>query len=280
MNRISRLFVFSAMLFGLIASAHGGELKVTTYTAPDSGFSVNSHLIAGDRDAVLVDAQFLLGEAANAVEFVRASGKNLKYIVVTHGHPDHFFGLQVLRDAFPNARIIATADVIADIAAYAPKAIAAWKPVFKDQVPDDFITPAPANTTSLFIEGKEIQLIAAGEAEAAHTTVLWIPGSRALLAGDLVFGNVHLWLAENRPQQWLSVLDRLEALKPVAVYPGHGAAGGTELIVANRKYIRDFIAATAAPATREQAIAALKTAHSDYGLPVIVDYSVGGRLAK
>ena len=54
--------------------------------------------------------------------------------------------------------------------------------------------------------------------------------------------------------------------------------GGPEVLIADREYIQAFMAATAAPATKEQAMAALKAAYPDFALPVIVDYSVAGRL--
>jgi glyoxylase-like metal-dependent hydrolase (beta-lactamase superfamily II) len=276
---LATLFV---VMFALLAGVPAGaaELSVQTYTAGPGGFRVNSHLIAGERDAILVDAQFLLGEAARAVEMVRQSGKNLKYIVVTHGHPDHFLGLQVFRDAFPDAKIIAAADVIPDIQSYGPIAIERWKPVFKDAIPDSFITPEPANTTSLFLDGQEIQLIRTNEGESAHATVLWIPGIRALIAGDLVYNNVHLWLRENRPDAWLAILDRLEKLNPQTIYPGHGPAGGPELLAANRQYIRDFVAVTAKAVSKQEATDTLKAQYAAYELPVIVDFSVGGRMGE
>ena len=256
------------------------ELSVRTHTAAPAGFSVNSHLIQGERDAILVDAQFTLSEAERVVKLVQDSGKRLKYIVVTHGHPDHFFGLEVLQRAFPDARVVATEAVIADIQDYGPKAIARWKPVFKEQIPDSFIVPTPVHSTSLFLEGNEIQLLTMDGGESAHATVLWIPSTQALLTGDLAYSNVHLWLRENRPQGWLAILDRFERLQPRAVYPGHGAPGGSELISANREYIEAFVAATAAPASKEQAIAALKSRYADYALPVVVEFSVGGRLEQ
>lgn len=277
MNRSA--FLAGALLaLGLAAPVRAAGLTVTTYTASDAGFAVTSHLIAGERDAILVDAQFLLGEAEEVVEIVRNSGKNLKYIFVTHGHPDHFFGLQVLQDAFPDARVLAPASVIPDIQAYGPRAIEMWKPVFKEQIPDKFITPEPAHTTSLFVEGQEIQLISADGAESAHAVVLWIPSIRALITGDLAYNNVHPWLRENRPDGWLAVLDHLEKLNPATIHPGHGPVGGPEILAANREYIRAFVAATAAPAYKAEAIEKLKSQYPDYALPVIIEFSVNGRM--
>lgn len=279
---IRLLLALACALLTLPASNHvfGGELIIQTHTAAPAGFSVNSHLIQGERDAILVDAQFTLSEAAKVVEMVRGSGKQLKYIVVTHGHPDHFFGLGVLQQAFPDARIVATKPVIADIQDYGPRAIARWKPIFKEEIPDAFVTPTPLDATALSIDGKEIRLLPMDGAESAHATVLWIPSTKALLTGDLTYNNVHLWLRENRPEGWLGILDQFAQLHPASVYPGHGPAGGSALIDTNRAYIQAFVAATAPPATKETAAANLKAVFPDYALPVIVDFSVAGRLGE
>ena len=279
---MSKLRFALAGAVALLAAARAGaaDLAVTTYSASPAGFAVNSHLIEGEREAILVDAQFTLSEAAKAVEHVQRSGKRLKLILVTHGHPDHFFGLGLFQRAFPGVRIVATPEVIADIEDYGPKAIARWKPVFKDEIPDSFVVPEPITTTRLELEGKEIRLIAADHGESAHATVVWVPGTGALITGDLAYAKVHLWLAENRPQGWRGILDRLERLQPVTVYPGHGAPGSAALLAENRDYIDAFLAATAPPATKEQAIADLKAKYADYALPVILDFSVPARVAN
>ena len=278
MTEIRFLFAAFLLAVSLIQPAAAAELTVTTHSASAAGFMGNSHLIAGERDAILVDAQFIRSEAAKAIQMVRESGKNLKYILVTHGHPDHFFWLEDFHKAFPEARIVAAGNVIPDIESYGPKAIAMWKPVFKEEIPDSFVTPKPVNSTSLFLDGQELQLLSFKDGESAHATAVWIPGSRALITGDLAYNRVHLWLRENRPENWLAILDRLEKLNPETIYPGHGPVGGLEVLAADREYIQTFIAATAAPATREEAMASLKAAYPDYALPVIVDYSVAGRI--
>src|SRR5580704_11404042 len=70
-------------------------------------------LIYGERDAVLVDTFMTVEQCNGLADAVVASGKSLKTIYVTHGHPDHFFGLKVLQDRFPNMQVLATPQVVA-----------------------------------------------------------------------------------------------------------------------------------------------------------------------
>src|ERR1700758_5837973 len=69
-------------------------------------------LIYGERDAVLVDTFLSEQHSRELVDWVVTSGKNLTTIYVTHAHGDHFFGLKLLLDRFPNAKAIATASVV------------------------------------------------------------------------------------------------------------------------------------------------------------------------
>ena len=74
--------------------------------------AIASTLIYGKRDAVLVDAFMTVKQADTLVDWVAASGKNLTTIYITHGHGDHWFGIGALLERFPNARAVATADVV------------------------------------------------------------------------------------------------------------------------------------------------------------------------
>jgi glyoxylase-like metal-dependent hydrolase (beta-lactamase superfamily II) len=65
-------------------------------------------LVSGEREAILVDAQFGQREAQQVVEKIRASGKTLTTIYISHGDPDYYFGLETLH-AYPEARIVAAA---------------------------------------------------------------------------------------------------------------------------------------------------------------------------
>ena len=89
------------------------QLSIQTYTASDPGFAVNSHLLMSENDAILVDAQFTRSEAKRVGDMVKTSGRNLKMIYVTHGHPDHYLGLEILTKEFPDAIVFSTKDVAA-----------------------------------------------------------------------------------------------------------------------------------------------------------------------
>jgi glyoxylase-like metal-dependent hydrolase (beta-lactamase superfamily II) len=77
------------------------------------------------------------------VDWVVESSKNLTTIYVTHAHGDHFFGMKLLLDKFPNARAIATAPTVAAIQdQIRPEYIqSVWEPRFPDQLPSQLIAP-------------------------------------------------------------------------------------------------------------------------------------------
>src|ERR1700724_600772 len=97
---------------------------------------ISSTLISGERDAVLVDTFITMEQNRALAEWVVASGKNLTTIYATHGHGDHFFGVNTIQRSFPNARFVATREVIAVMQkqASAPVVNTYWKPRFPGQI--------------------------------------------------------------------------------------------------------------------------------------------------
>src|SRR6266545_800457 len=90
--------------------------------------AIASTLIYGKRDAVLVDAFMTVKQADTLVDWVAASGKNLTTIYITHGHGDHWFGIGALLERFPNARAVATPNVVKVMSQNAsPEGLKIWK---------------------------------------------------------------------------------------------------------------------------------------------------------
>src|SRR5215216_1264492 len=81
-------------------------LKVHTGRG-QTGYDVNSTMVIGEKDILLIDPQFSLSEAHKLAAEILESRKHLATIYTTHAHPDHLFGLAVLKQAFPDAKIVA-----------------------------------------------------------------------------------------------------------------------------------------------------------------------------
>jgi glyoxylase-like metal-dependent hydrolase (beta-lactamase superfamily II) len=261
-------------------------LTVQPFVAGEPGFLVTSTLIAGASDAVLVDGQFLESEAARLVETIRASGRRLTAVYVTHAHPDHYFGLPVIKAAFPEARILAHPTVAAQMKARWQAKHDQWKPVFGDDIADTAVDAEPYDDDTLTLEGQEIQLLGPAAGDDADLVTLYVPSARALIASDTAYSGVHAWLAESKADggaAWLATLDRLRALEPAVVIAGHDDPARPDdatSLAATAAYIRDFQAAVAASTTPEQVVAAMTAKYPTLALPVILDIAAKANLAK
>jgi len=105
------------------------------------------------------------------------------------------------------------------------------------------------------LEGEELRIVPLGHTDTSHTTALHIPSLDLVIAGDAVYNETHLYLAEcdaAARSEWLRALDIIEALQPKAVVAGHAVTdqdGSPRHIAATRRYIQDFNATLAKAAT-------------------------------
>jgi glyoxylase-like metal-dependent hydrolase (beta-lactamase superfamily II) len=261
-------------------------LTVQPFVAGEAGFLVTSTLISGAREAVLVDGQFLESEAAKLVEVVRASGRTLTAVYVTHAHPDHYFGLPVIKAAFPEARVLAHPTVAAQMKARWQAKHDQWKPVFGDDIADTAVDAEAYDAPSLTLEGQEIRLLGPAAGDDADLVTVYVPSAEALIASDTAYSGVHAWLAESKADggnAWLATIDRLRALDPAIVIAGHddpALPDDATSLAATATYIRDFQAAVAASKTPEQVVAAMTAKYPSLALPVILDIAAKANVAK
>ncbi|KAA8994978.1 MBL fold metallo-hydrolase [Stenotrophomonas cyclobalanopsidis] len=223
----------------------------TFHPGPQAMFSVPSVLIEGRHEAILVDAQFAASDARALVEKIRASGKQLTTIYISHGDPDYYFGLATLQDAFPQARIVATAQTVAHIEQTQAGKLAYWGPKMGADVPARIVVPQVLDGDALLLEGQRLPLIGL-DGPTPDRTVLWVPSLRAIVGGIPVVAGEHVWMADTQTPQshadWLQTLKRLQALKPKVVVPGHyapGAALDASALRFTADYIRAFDVETA-----------------------------------
>jgi glyoxylase-like metal-dependent hydrolase (beta-lactamase superfamily II) len=87
--------------------------------------------------------------------------------------------------------------------------------------------------TFITFESSQIEILKDIQGDTNENTMLWIPGQRILIAGDVVFNNMHLYTAEtdsNARGKWLNSLKKIRELKPSVVIPGHSKVGGGHLL--------------------------------------------------
>lgn len=245
----------------------GTALTIEQFTAPPAAASVNSYLIQSDKELVVVDGQFVVPVAQMLVEKIKATGKTPKAFILTHVHPDHFFGFSVLQEAFPGVPLYSSAGVKADFDATAQPTLNYMKGMMGDKVPAAVATIQALPDNKLELGGQEITLEELKGGEHSVSALVHVKSLKAVLAGDHLYNNAHLWMAECGSKEWIAHLEKLKAMKKVTFYPGHGAgSGGKEMIQWNIDYLKKFettmapIAATDPKAFVESAKEALTTA--------------------
>jgi glyoxylase-like metal-dependent hydrolase (beta-lactamase superfamily II) len=218
-------------------------LSIQRFTSSEAGAWSNSYLISGKSEAILFDVFMLHSDAKQIADRIMKSGKNLKTVMISHAHPDHFMGLDVIAERFPEAQVVSTQNVVADIKTDGPWMFSMLQGKLGPEGPTRLVVPEPLVEPVLVIEGSKLDVVEFGEGESKHIASVYIPGSRALLSADLVYNKAHLYLQERHLESWLARLDELEAFakdRVSTIYPGHGAGGDLTLIAQTRSYLHDF----------------------------------------
>ena len=231
----------------------------------------SSTLVQGERDAVLVDTLLTTEQSKTLSDWVVASGKNLTAIYITHGHGDHFFGLASLLERFPRAKAVATPEVVRAMREQLTPAWIDnfWRRLFPGDIPDRLLVAEPLEGDDLELEGRKLVPINAGRTDTPHSTCLHVPSIGLIVAGDVVYNGIHPFLGETDTQsrlEWISTLDKLEALNPKAVIAGHKLPENDDnprIIAETRQYLRDFNRLNAATTTARQLYDAMLEIYPD-----------------
>jgi glyoxylase-like metal-dependent hydrolase (beta-lactamase superfamily II) len=270
------LLLGAALVFATTSAAAEPKLTTTTFTSSPSGFLVNSTLVAGDRDAVLVDAQFSLADAHRLVGTILDSKKNLTTVYVTHFHPDHYFGLVVIKQAFPRAKFVALPGAVTEIKRTWKGKVKQWGALYGDLVPKQPVLPAALKGTTITLEGQALEIKGPAQGDSADNTYVWIPSTKTLIAGDLVYAGVHPWTAETNPatrKAWIKSLDELAALGPTTVIAGHKdpkLKDDPSAIKATRDYLEVFDSAVASSKTSAELQQKVKAKYGSLQLEIIL----------
>ncbi|MFK3647650.1 MBL fold metallo-hydrolase [Lysobacter enzymogenes] len=252
--------------------AKQAALKLDVFNPGEAAiFAVSSVLVEGEKDAVLIDAQFSAEQARNLAERIKASGKRLTTIYISHGDPDYYFGLDTLQAAFPQARIVATPQTIAHIEATKDDKLKVWGPQLGENAPKRIVLPQPLQGDTLSLEGQELKIVGL-DGPTPDRSFVWIPSIKAVVGGIPVLAGEHVWMADTQTpkshEDWLATLERIKSLQPATVVPGHFAAGAPMDLRAvdfTAGYLRAFDEETAKAKDSAGLIAAMKQRYPGLG---------------
>jgi glyoxylase-like metal-dependent hydrolase (beta-lactamase superfamily II) len=202
------------------------SLKFRVFLHSYLGFNSNSTLFYGERDAILIDASQILSDSYRLVSKILPMRKRLTHIYVSHFHPDHHFGLTVLKFAFPEAKIVALSSVVKDIVFTSRDKVDLWSidRFGPGEIPPTTTIPMPLAEPRLELEGEEILLSDGWEGDSINNSVVWVPSIGVACATDVAFHDCHLWPIESNVARrviWRKDIARLKEFGARIIIPGH-----------------------------------------------------------
>jgi glyoxylase-like metal-dependent hydrolase (beta-lactamase superfamily II) len=262
------------------------SIALKHFPAGERGFFRAPVLLSASREAILVDGGFTLQDGRALAAAIRATGKQLTTVYVSQSDPDYYFSLGPVRDAFPEARVIAAPDTVNAIAASVQKKLDTWGPQLGENGPrtlSEVVLPTASSDRTLTLDGEHIEIVAADGLE--NRRYVWVPSLGAVLGGVLVFSGVHVWTADTqRPEQraaWIANLGAMMQRDPRIVIPGHlgeGSACDASAIAYTREYLAAFEEELVASKDSSALIAAMKGRYPHAGMAVALE--IGAKVAK
>ncbi|WP_055586716.1 MBL fold metallo-hydrolase [Peterkaempfera griseoplana] len=182
-------------------------------------------LILGERDAVLVDTFTTIEQNERLIDWIRQHERNLTHIYCTHGHGDHTYGIGQLLEAFPGAQAVATPGAVAGARTQATDdwREGFWGRLFPGQIPVA-VVPDELEGDHIPLEGHELRAVDTGHTDTEGTSVLWAPDAKLVVAGDVVYNNTHMYLAESDAAsraEWIAALRTIQTFGAERVVAAH-----------------------------------------------------------
>lgn len=269
----------------MTTDAPASVLQWKHFPAGQNGFFRAPVLVSGPTEVLLIDGGFTYPDGKALAEAIKATGKRLKAIYVSQSDPDYYFSLKPVREAFPDAQVIAASNTIAAINGNVEKKLAVWGPQLKENGPQtlaDIVLPEAFDGPALTIDGETVEIVATEG--LASRRYLWVPSLKAVFGGVMIFSGVHVWTADTQTKEaraaWIANLDAIAALKPSVVVPGHldpRVATDLSAVAHTKAYLLAFEEELGKAADAAALKAAMEARFPDLGMGVALD--IGSKVA-
>ena len=193
---------------------------------PPTWSPISSTLIYGDTEALLVDPPITIDQARQVAEWVKGFGRGLSAVYITHAHGDHWYGTPTLLEYFPDATVYATQRVIGEMRKSTPggKPNPRYAALFPGKLSDTPVLARPVPAGGLSVDEQALHAVEVGHSDTDNTTVLHVPSIGLVVAGDVIYNNVHQSVREGRAgglRAWMDAVDTVASLDPRHVVAGH-----------------------------------------------------------
>jgi Metallo-beta-lactamase superfamily len=265
----------SGRVGGILVSQFG-LVKIHSYLSPLDGFHVNTQMIEGPTAVVVFDGQLLLPYADEVASYVQTLGKPVDRIILSHAHTDHWSGLQVLTERFPNARVFALDGIADQLRARGQARLDSFRPIYGDRIATKVTVPTETITEGVQrIDGINYDFKRFVDAEADLQLAALLPEQKVLMAFDLVFSpNEHAFTVVDHFDHWMIVLEQLKALQGYdTITIGHDTPVHRSAIDSTLTYVKRAREIHAASADAKTYSESLKAAFPDRQLASVVDFS-------
>jgi glyoxylase-like metal-dependent hydrolase (beta-lactamase superfamily II) len=259
-------------------------LTVQVYNADSGSFHVNAVLVAGKSDAVLLDTGFTRADALRIAAMVLDSKKTLKTVYISQADPDYYFGIEVIKQYFPDAKVVTTAPTLKKIEATLATKLQVWGPRMGANAPKNVPLPEVLTGNTFTLEDQVLEIRGLDDS-LPHRSFVWIPSIKAIAGGVNVYAGLHLWTADAQSVQeranWARKLGTMAALNPVTVIPGHSLPGqkhDVSQIAWSQAYLARYEQELPKAANSGALIEAMKKAYPEAGLGIALD--IGAKVNK
>jgi glyoxylase-like metal-dependent hydrolase (beta-lactamase superfamily II) len=235
-----------------------------------------SILVSGERDGVLIDALVTKDESRELADWLTGTGKNLTDVYITHGHGDHFFGLNTILETFPHARAVSLPEIVPALADQAtPDWLQIWESFFPGQLFEKPAVPVPLESPELKVEGHTLRVLELGQSDVPDSSAIHIPELETLVAGDVVYNGIHCWTYQSTPADrmaWIETVNEVEKLGVKTIIAGHSDPNAPDndaarMIDATRQYLLDFNEAVASSSAGEEVVSKMTAKYPQLGNP-------------